>query len=178
MPQSEAKRPLSEWFHRWRYPLRRFLVGTGAARIADVEDISQEVFLRLLRYESDEVIEHPQAYLQRVAANVAAEWALRARHRLKHDPRWLDALVAEGSAEDLLDRSALQQEIKRALMTLSARERSVLKLHFEEGQRYNEIAAHLGLTLRTVRRDFENSFRKLRGELKIELPGVSNHGRE
>jgi RNA polymerase sigma factor (sigma-70 family) len=178
MPKFEAKRPLSEWFRRWRSPLRRFLVRKGAVRVADLEDISQEVFLRLLRYESEEIIEHPQAYLQRIAANVAAEWAVRARHRLEHEPRWLDALVSEGSAEDLLDRSVVQREIERALMTLSARERSILKLHFEEGHSYDEIAVHLGLTLRVVRRDFENSFRKLRGELNVELTGALSHGRE
>ena len=178
MPHFEAKRPLSEWFRRWRSPLRKFLIGKGAVRVADLDDISQEVFLRLLRYGSDEVIEHPQAYLQRVAANVAAEWAVRARHRLQHEPRWLDALVSDGSAEELIDQSFVRGEIKRALMTLSPRERSILKLHFEEGQSYNEIAVHLGLTLRMVRRDFENSFRKLRTELKVEFIGASSHGRE
>jgi RNA polymerase sigma factor (sigma-70 family) len=172
MPPTEAKRPLSDWFRRWRSPLRRFLVAKGAIRVADLDDISQEVFLRLLRYDSAEVIEHPQAYLQRIAANVAAEWAVRASHRVKHDPRWLDALVSEGSLEDEHDRAAAQREIKSALMTLSPRERSVLRLHFEEGHSYSEIAAHLGLTLRIVRRDFESSFRKLRGELKVKLTGA------
>ena len=100
MPPTEAKRPLSDWFRRWRSPLRRFLVAKGATRVADLDDISQEVFLRLLRYDSAEVIEHPQAYLQRIAANVAAEWAVRAHHRSQHDPRWLDALISEGSLED------------------------------------------------------------------------------
>jgi RNA polymerase sigma factor (sigma-70 family) len=178
MPPVQAKRPLSDWFRRWRSPLRKFLVAKGAIRVADLDDISQEVFLRLLRYDSAEVIEHPQAYLQRVAANVAAEWAVRASHRLDHDPRWLDALVADSSLEDQLDRAVVQREIKNALMTLSPRERSVLRLHFEEGQSYSEIAAHLGLTLRIVRRDFESSFRKLRGELKGKLTGALSHGRE
>ena len=172
MPPTEAKRPLSDWFRRWRSPLRRFLVAKGATRVADLDDISQEVFLRLLRYDSAEVIEHPQAYLQRIAANVAAEWAIRAHHRVKHDPRWLDALVSEGSLEDEHDRAAAQREIKSALMTLSPRERSILRLHFEEGHSYSEIAAQLGLTLRIVRRDFENSFRKLRGELQVKLTGA------
>lgn len=178
MPHLDAKRPLSEWFRRWRSPLRKFLVAKGAVRVADIDDISQEVFLRLMRYDSEEVIEHPQAYLQRVAANVAAEWAVRARHRLKHDPRWLDALIAEGSPEELLDRAATAGQIKQALMTLSARERTILKLHFEQGRSYNEIAVDLGLTLRVVRRDFENSFRKLRAELEGKLTGAHKHGRD
>ena len=178
MPPIEAKRPLSEWFRRWRSPLRRFLVAKGASRVADLDDISQEVFLRLLRYDSAEVVEHPQAYLQRIASNVAAEWAARGSHRLEHDPRWLDALVADGSLEDQLDQGVVQRELKNALLTLSPRERSVLRLHFEEGLSYSEIAAHLGLTLRIVRRDFESSFRKLRGELKAKLTGAISHGRE
>jgi RNA polymerase sigma factor (sigma-70 family) len=178
MTRFESKVPLSDWFRRWRTPLRKFLVARGAVRVADLDDISQEVFLRLLRYESAEVIEHPQAYLQRIAANVAAEWAVRARHRLPHEPRWLDSLVSEGTPEDLFDRAVVQREIKRAMMTLSPRERGILKLHFELGQSYAEIAAHLGLTLRVVRRDFENSFRKLRRELKVEFTGALTHGRE
>jgi RNA polymerase sigma factor (sigma-70 family) len=178
MAQFEAKIPLTDWFRHWRSPLRKFLAARGAARVADLDDIFQEVFLRLLRYDSLEVIEHPQAYLQRIAANVAAEWAARARHRLRHEPRWLDSLVYEGTPEELVDRSVVQQQIKRALMRLSPRERAVLKLHFEEGQSYSEIAAHLGLTLRVVRRDFENSFHKLRRHLKVELTGARTHGRE
>ena len=178
MPQSAAKKPLSDWFRRWRSPLRKFLVGKGAMRVADLEDISQEVFLRLLRYDSAEVVEHPQAYLQKIAANVAAEWAIRARHRFKHDPRWLDTLVSEGSVEEQLDRAVVQRDMKAALMTLTARERNILRLHFEEGHSYSEIAVHLGLTLRTVRRDFESSFHKLRGELQVKFTGATSHGRE
>jgi RNA polymerase sigma factor (sigma-70 family) len=178
MPPIEAKRPLSDWFRRWRVPLRRFLVTKGASRVADLDDISQEVFLRLLRYDSAEVIEHPQASLQRIAANVAAEWAVRPSHRLEHDPRWLEALVVEGSPEDQLDRAVAHRELKNALLALSPRERSVLRLHFEEGQSYSEIAAHLGLTLRIVRRDFESSFRKLRVGLQAKLTGATSHGRE
>ena len=178
MPPIQAKRPLSDWFRRWRSPLRRFLIAKGAIRVADLDDISQEVFLRLLRYDSAEVVEHPQAYLQRIAANVTAEWAVRAHHRLNHDPRWLDALVSETSLEDQFDQAVVQREIKNALLTLSARERSILRLHFEEDQSYSEIAAQLGLTLRVVRRDFENSFHKLRGALKVKLTGVLSHGRE
>ncbi len=45
----------------------------GGARSGDLDDIAQEVFLRLLRYERTEQAEHPQAYLFTIASNVAAD---------------------------------------------------------------------------------------------------------
>src|ERR1700750_1783979 len=103
-----AHKALSEWSRRWRSPLRKFLAGRGAVRVADLDDVAQEVFLRLLRYQSAEVVEHPQAYLFKIAANVSAEWAIRARHRLEHDPRWLDTLVAEDVLQDTFDDQVVQ----------------------------------------------------------------------
>ncbi len=52
-------------------------MGHGAVSGADVNDVAQEVFLRLLRYDRAELIEYPQAYLFKMAANVANEWAIR-----------------------------------------------------------------------------------------------------
>ena len=77
----DAKRRLSDWFRQWRLPLRRFLLRRAGVLAADVEDVGQEVFLRLMRYETAELIEHPQAYLYKVASNVATEWSMRARNR-------------------------------------------------------------------------------------------------
>ncbi len=178
MSDSSTQSRIAEWFRRWRSPLRKFLVGKGAVRVADLDDVAQEVFLRLLRYESAEVVEHPQAYLFKIASNVAAEWAIRARHRLEHEPHWLDTLVADDVLEESFDSRVVQQEIKRAIDTLSVRERQVVKLHFEEGLGQQEIALRLAVTPRVVRRDFEKSYGKLRRELKVKLTGALNHGRD
>jgi len=178
MTNVPAHKPLSEWFRRWRSPLRKFLAGRGAVRVADLDDVAQEVFLRLLRYESAEVVQHPQAYIFKMAANVAAEWALRSRHRLAHEPRWLSTLVAQDTVEETLDNQVVQREIKRAIGMLTARERAILKLRFEEGLSKAEIATRLGLSLRVVQRDFETSYSKLRRELALKLTGALDHGRE
>ena len=178
MTNVPAHNPLSEWFRRWRLPLRKFLVGRGAVRVADLDDIAQEVFMRLLRYESAEVVQHPQAYIFKMAANVAAEWAIRSRHRLAHEPRWLSTLVAQDTVEETLDNQVVQREIKRAIGMLTARERAILKLRFEEGLSKAEIATRLGLSLRVVQRDFETSYSKLRRELALKLTGALDHGRE
>lgn len=178
MPDPAAQGHIADWFRRLRTPLRRFLVGRGAVRVADLDDIAQEVFLRLLRYRTSEVVSQPQAYLFKIASNVAAEWAIRARHRFDHQSHWLDSLVAEERVEESLDSAAAQQEIRRAIGTLTPRERRIIKLYFEEGLTHAQIAERLGVTLRVVRRDFEKSYSKLRGELKLQQTGALKYGSE
>jgi RNA polymerase sigma factor (sigma-70 family) len=167
MSASNPQNRLVDWFRRWRTPLRRFLASRSAVRPVDLDDVAQEVFLRLLRYDTAEIVEHPQAYLFKMAANVAAEWSIRSRNRLPHEPHWLAALVAEDRPDDALDSEVAQLEIQRALGTLSPRERATLKLYFEEGLSQAEIARHLGISFRIVRRDFEKSYAKLRRELNL-----------
>lgn len=136
--------------------------------------MAQEVFLRLLRYGDAEVIQFPQAYLFKIAFNVATEWAIRPGRRLAHDSRWLDDLAIEDTLEDSLDDHAFQLKVKQAVMTLTPRERAVIKLHFEEGLTREKIALRLGVTERVVKRDFEKSYAKLRHELDVS--GTQAHG--
>jgi DNA-directed RNA polymerase specialized sigma24 family protein len=93
--QDATQTRLTDWFGQWRSPLRNFLLVRGAVRTADVDDVAQEVFLRLMRYKRTELIEHPQAYLLKMAANVTAERSIRARNRQPHDAKWLGGLIAE-----------------------------------------------------------------------------------
>lgn len=179
MTNSEAKRRLADWFHRWRPPLRKFLMGRSALPAADLDDVAQEVFLRLLRYERTELVEHPQAYLFKIATNVAAEWAIRARSSRPHEPKWLTDLVAEDQPEEDVARGSANAEIERALNTLGPRQREVLKLKFTEDLGYDEIAARLGATPRSVKRILMRSYEKLRHQLEPDLfRGSERHGRK
>jgi RNA polymerase sigma factor (sigma-70 family) len=178
LPKPEPQRRLSDWFRLWRSPLRKFLRGRVGVRASDVDDVAQEVFLRLMRYERAELIEHPQAYLFRMASNVAAEWSLRARVRRPHDPRWLHALVASDRPDAEALRADAQDEIERALATLSARQRAILRLFFIDELEQAEIARRMGETPRSVRRQLANSYVKLRRELDPDLLGALDHGRD
>ncbi len=176
MTQVPPKGRLSDWFRQWRTPLRKFLVARGAVRTADLDDVAQEVFMRLLRYDRAELVEHPQAYLFKMASNVAAEWAIRARHRYPHEPKWLAELPAEEQPEALVARDAAQTEIERAINTLSPAQRDILKLHFAEELGYAQIAERTGLSPRAVKRSLAKSYAKLRLELNPEIVG-GRHGR-
>jgi RNA polymerase sigma-70 factor (ECF subfamily) len=178
MTDRNTKRRLTDWFRQWQAPLRKFLTGKVGVRAADLEDVAQEVFLRLMRYDRTELVEHPQAYLYKMASNVAAEWAIRSRHALPHDSQWLASLVAADEPQRSFERDEAENEVRRAIETLGPKQAKMLKLHFFEGLGHAEIAARLGATQRSVKRILIKSYDKLRHELDPSLLGEITHGRE
>ncbi|MBK6523014.1 MAG: sigma-70 family RNA polymerase sigma factor [Sphingobacteriaceae bacterium] len=79
----------------------------------------------------------------------------------------------EVKPDDLLMESSLQTEIKRALNTLSDKEKDVILLFFGIGQQYphtlEEIAEKYDLTRERVRQIKEKGIRRLRMESKSKL---------
>jgi RNA polymerase sigma-70 factor (ECF subfamily) len=161
---------IGSWFGRWRKPLRGWLSSRAAVPSSEVDDLAQEVFLRLLRYSDDIAVENPQGYLFRIAANVANEWRDRSRVSLPHDRSWLDELQIDPS--DQPDNAAFQHRVSKHLQNvvarLPARQRQVLLLHVNEGLTYKQIADRLGVTYRIVLRDLTRAYASLRLQLKAE----------
>jgi RNA polymerase sigma factor (sigma-70 family) len=168
---TEGSRPskLGELFRDWRLPLRRFLAGRGGGCAADIDDIAQEVFLRLLRYERSELIDFPQAYLFKIASNVTAEWAMRSSRRLPHHSEWLTELVDALSPEAELEREMLDERLRSAVRMLPARAREILRLHYAEGLVHEDIARTLGVTRKIVKRDIARAYASLRISLDRNL---------
>lgn len=175
MTDYASRHKLADWFRQWRGPLRKFLIGRGSVPSADLDDVAQEVFLRLMRYDRAELVEHPQAYLYKMASNVAAEWSLRGRYMRSREPEWLAGLAGENQADDQVAQIELQDEVERALMTLTPQQREVLKLQFFADLGRKEIAERTGLSERSVKRAQLKSYEKLRSQLSLEsLAGISN----
>jgi RNA polymerase sigma factor (sigma-70 family) len=164
---------LSDWFRDWQLPLRRFLARRRAGCAADIDDIAQEVFLRLLRYDRSQLIDYPQAYLFKIASNVSAEWAMRASRRLPHHSEWLAELVDSLSPEAEVERETLDEQLRAAVNALPARPREILRLHFGDGATHEEIARRLGVTRKIVKRDIARAYGSLRVSLDFGLPADS-----
>jgi RNA polymerase sigma-70 factor (ECF subfamily) len=156
------------WFKRWRKPIRQWLSHRSSVPTADLDDLAQEVFLRLLRYSDDVAIDNPQGYLFRIAANVANEWQERARHRKPHDDSWLEDLQVEFSdePENAIAREVAHQYMQEAVNKLPRRQREVLLLHVNEGLPYKQNAERQGLTYRVILRDLTRAYSQLRMQLK------------
>jgi RNA polymerase sigma factor (sigma-70 family) len=163
----QPKNPLSDWVARWNTPLQRFL-GRRLARSVDAEDLAQEVYLRLLRVEDLGAIAEPQAYLYRVARNLASEWRARARERHPHVQEELDELVELTTPETLLGEMADERALSGALRPLPAVIRAVIYLKLRDGKTHEEIAAHLGVSTRMVRKYLTEGYASLRASLVKE----------
>ena len=128
--------------------LRRFL-STRARNAADVPDLAQEVFLRLMRVDGHELIRCPEAYLFTVARHVAHQ------HKLQevNAPRVVEITevfpeLQIANQDDPLERAEIALRLgnlKRALDELPPKLATTLLLHRLHGFSIEEIASHLGV---------------------------------
>lgn len=111
------------------------------------QDLAQEVFVRAL----DQDPENPRAWLFTVAANLArdeARSAIRRRRHLQLIKSEVEiATPAQPDAE--LERTQQEHAVRRALETLSDRDREVLLL-WDAGLSYEEIAAQTNLAVKAI----------------------------
>lgn len=125
----------------------------------DLDDLAQEVYLRLLRIRDEERINsvrEPMAYVYAIAANVVADWH-RSTHRfaerglaLEDGEQELNGAIEAIREEDPADRIASQQHIEKLLAQLPPIQAAALLLHSRDGFSYEEIAAKLNLSIGMV----------------------------
>jgi RNA polymerase sigma factor (sigma-70 family) len=152
------------WYRQYHKRLLHYLRGSLRTE-SDAQDLSQEVFLRLLRVPEERVIEHPRAYLFRVAANVLSDWlaAQKSFYALPHeDP---DSLPSADRSDDEYDRRRRQKRIREVVAALPVHQRAALLLSAQHGMTYREIAASLGVSERRVKRYIVKAYASLRRDL-------------
>jgi RNA polymerase sigma factor (sigma-70 family) len=136
---------------------RRPLVAYFEKRIReayDVDDLVQEVFIRLAHRSQLEDINYLEGYVFQVAANVIRDRLRRrlTRHAADHDPIEESLLPTDDfSPERVLQGRQLLTQAIGALEELPARTRQVFILYRYEEMTQEQIAAHLGLSLSGVR---------------------------
>jgi RNA polymerase sigma-70 factor (ECF subfamily) len=167
MPPPGRSQRIAEWARSWNAGLTRFLRRRLPEQI-DAEDLAQEVYVRLLRVEQLEQIQEPQAYLYRVASNVAAEWRMRAAYSKPHSTEELDKLVAAATPESLLDEAQFSGQLNAALQAMTPMVRAVVYLKLREDMSHEEIARHLGITTRMVRRMLTAGYAQLRRSVVLD----------
>lgn len=142
-------------FRRYCAELQGFLLHR-LRRPQDVEDVVQEVFLRLLRMGNSDFIRNPRAYLYGIALHVVREFRMRdvkAGTVATLEPQELVDLAersAEMSPDEISEQLDIQQQLEFALGLLPAAHRTVLILHKRDGYSYEEIARKLKISVHTV----------------------------
>jgi RNA polymerase sigma-70 factor (ECF subfamily) len=144
------------------------LTGPGT----QMEDLAQEVFLRLYRalphFRGESTM---STYLYRIVVNVAQdEWKRRRKERIhivresaasageeENGTEWIENFAGDGlqeharNPEQQMADAEVQAAVEAAMRELPEMERAVLVLYHQEECSYEGIAAALGLPINTVR---------------------------
>ncbi len=158
-----AEQTVIELYELWRAPVYRYLIAVlGNAAVA--EDLTQEVFVRLLEFlKEGDSIRNAGAWIFRVAHNLAVD---QHNIRLSSGVVW-PARFEEGedpatnAEEEVLEQERCRR-VRLALARLSPQERHCLELR-AEGLRYREIAEVLGVRVPTIQTFLARAIGKLKG---------------
>lgn len=137
-----SERTEFEWVFRSTYPsvLRTtYLVLHDRGR---AEEVTQDAFLRLLeRWRGVSAIEHPQAWVRRVAVRAAVRAAQQTRLRTAPPPD--DQRPTWDELPDV--------DLARAVAALAPQQRAAVALFYLDDLPIEDVAHHLGVSTSTVK---------------------------
>lgn len=178
-PDTEDFRPLTapalltSYFEQ-RDAMRRFFqarLGAGA----DVEDLLQDLYLKVVGVAPDADVREPRAYLYRLASNLMMDRWRSGRRSAARDAAWRDIAHVTGATEDLDDAPSAEavvtgrQRLTRlmtALERLPERTRTIFRLHKFEGLSYAEVAQRLDVSKSTVEKHMMGALRVLAAKVQ------------
>jgi RNA polymerase sigma-70 factor (ECF subfamily) len=143
---------------RFRAPLMGYFVTRVGSR-DEAEDLTQEVFVRLMALSSLAEIDRAEAFVFRVASNLlrdrsrkARRWRWQTRSPLNSDAidEYVKELVEDCSPERVLVGRETLTEVLGALDELGDRTRDIFLLFRLEGMKQQEIAVLHGISRSTV----------------------------
>lgn len=148
------KAAFEQAYHALKTPVYTLALRLLGSRTA-AEDVTQETFLRLYTVPPGPEVRNPNAWLFRVARNLAVD-ALRKRREEEL-----------GENEPAPERDLpLRLDLESALAALGVEEREIVTLHLNAGITFGEIAGIIGLSLPSVYRRYQKAIRALRETLK------------
>jgi RNA polymerase sigma-70 factor (ECF subfamily) len=131
------------------------------------DDLTQDVLLRLLQHQDGSVVDHPTAWLYRVARNVLIDhYRSRGSQRRRHggDPSVAATVLAEEPFAD--DPQAAQRELAGCLRSLvdqlAEPYRSAITAVDLDGRTQTEVARRLGLSVSGMKSRVQRGRRQLR----------------
>jgi RNA polymerase sigma factor (sigma-70 family) len=139
---------------RYRRELHNYLL-RRLGRRQDVDDLTQEVYVRLLRMECMEFVREPLAYLYSVAASAVADF-MRAEQRRQSVVSNDDSVenseddLNHPSRNDMVEEISVERQIERALNQLPRAQAAALIYHYQYGLSCDETAKQLGLSAKSV----------------------------
>ena len=132
--------------------LLRFLTGKVQCSSA-AADLLQELYLRIVTLARPEAVRDPRSFLYTSAKNLAIDYLRKKERALPRSQPLEEALLiptAEPDAEATIDAKKRLAAVLKAIEELPARQRAAFVLFKFEHKTYEEIAALLRISVRTV----------------------------
>ena len=151
------------------------LVGFCLRYIPDQDmacEIVQDMFVKMwIRREDLFVTTSLKAYLYKATRNHALNYLNQLKIQDKYKS-YVGFQTIEGgnSPLDKLQESDLEEEIKRAVLSLPERRRKVFEMSRHEGLKNKQIAEKLNISVKTVENQMTKALEFLRNSLKDHLP--------
>jgi RNA polymerase sigma factor (sigma-70 family) len=138
----------------------------------EAEDVVQDTYLHLLQRGTAATLEQPRAYLFRTAANLAVDFARKAKVRLRHAGEIFDLdanAVAAANPEATTGATMELARLHASLAKLPPLCRDAFLLNRIEGLTHAEIAGRLGVSVRTIDRFMVRAWDHVRSHFGTEI---------
>lgn len=163
-----SKNQISDIYKRFSPELYRYLF--KLTRNADAsEDLLQEVFEKFIGYTAEKEVQEDRqrAFLYKTAHNLCVNHLIKQNRSHPGDISDMEeSLKFEDDHIDRLALDDLNNAVYRFLETIDPESRSIFIMHKEDGMNYDDIAATLSLSARTVRRRIKSILDVLYIQLK------------
>ncbi|MCR9246129.1 MAG: sigma-70 family RNA polymerase sigma factor [bacterium] len=128
-------------------------------------DLSQEAVLTALRrLDTYHGLAPLDAWLQRICENTVRGYQrrerLRAANPLEHEPA-----SHERTPDEIAEAEEQRRRVSAAIDAIGGSEAEILRLRYQEGMDYRDIAARAGIPFATCRTRYYRGFQKLRDRL-------------
>lgn len=162
--------PFAILFDRHRRGVYNYVLRLCGRR-HDAEEITQDVFMRMLKHcRAFRGESRFKSWLWTIATNACRDHLRKRRTKQKHKPqmRATEETLADNSTQP--EARALTEEraqhVRQALLELSDDERAVVVLRHYENMKFAEIARMLDIPLSTAKSRMRYAFEKLERSLK------------
>lgn len=153
LKKTEYDRSALSEIYEYYYPRIKIHIKRKFGKLVDSEDITEEVFLKLLNYRYTEPIKFPTAWLYKIAENIAIN---------NLSAKKITVELTENISYDIIDEVITDMGVKEAILSLDELSRKVVYLHIWEDYTYTELAPLLGLSEPNARIIAHRAYKKIK----------------
>ncbi|HEU4553780.1 MAG TPA: RNA polymerase sigma-70 factor [Chitinophaga sp.] len=142
----------------------------GAEEVA--EELYSDLFLKIwARRHALPAVDQPRNYIYTMARNLALDYLKKERHLHSIEFHEIDPLQVQDQSptpEEQVISKEMIRKIEGAINVLPARCRLIFKMVKEDGFKYKEVAALLGISINTVEVQMSIALKKVAASVKFK----------